>query len=693
MSFTNRLIHEKSPYLLQHARNPVDWFPWGEEAFTKARRENKCIFLSIGYSTCHWCHVMERESFENETIAALLNENFVSIKVDREERPDIDRVYMTFVQATTGSGGWPMSVWLTPDLQPFAGGTYFPPRDSPGGAGLPTVLRRVTEAWQKDSKNIRSSARDLMEKLQDFRHTDNTTSLPVAAILSVALKEMEQRFDRQNGGFGSAPKFPRPSELFFLFHEQARGNEDKALSMAAFTLEKMAGGGMHDHLGGGFHRYSVDARWHVPHFEKMLYDQAQLAEAYLIGGQMTGRADFHQVARGILDYVRRDLMSPGGGFYSAEDADSLPRADASEKIEGAFYVWTEAEIAAALTAAEAGVFKLTYQIQEQGNVARDSDPRGELAGNNVLHRQKRLASTAEEKLLDSARARLLQIRNQRPRPHLDDKIITAWNGMMISAFARGHQILDEPLYYEAARQAALFLEKHLQGNDGLLRCWRGEASPVPAFAEDHACLIRGLLDLYESDFDTRWLKWALELQEQQDRQFRDETDGLYFNSNGRDDSVLLRLKESYDGAEPSANALAALNLQRLGHWLGQPVCIERGRQILQSLSQQLQRSPATGPLALAALRISQAAPRQIVIAGDPAAADTLLLLRKIRRQFRPGTVLVVVDDDFHREFPAAQAGFYGTLKRIAGRATAYVCENCTCQLPVTDPEKLWQILL
>ncbi len=487
-SFTNHLASEKSPYLLQHQHNPVDWYPWGETAFRKAKEENKPIFLSIGYSTCHWCHVMAHESFENAEIAKVMNEHFINIKVDREERPDVDRVYMTFVQATTGGGGWPMSVFLTPDLKPFVGGTYFPPEGKFGRPGFKTVLERVARGWQEDRKGIVEAGNQVVEQLREYAKNETADSGAVdAAVLETALAQLSRTFDEEWGGFGDAPKFPRPSTLNFLFRMVARERAKAAgtamptaLKMALHTLDKMADGGMHDHLGGGFHRYSVDRFWHIPHFEKMLYDQAQLTcsylDAYLIvtgiaagsGPDKTAidAARYGAIAQDILDYVQRDMTDPKGGFYSAEDADSLLAHGQPAHAEGAFYVWSKSEIDEALGDDDAKVFNRFYGVEADGNAPAGSDPHGEFKGKNTLIQRLTVAEAANQfgkseaetnAMLDRSRAKLLAKRKERPRPHLDDKIITAWNGLMISAFARGAQVLGDAAYLESAQRAAKFI--------------------------------------------------------------------------------------------------------------------------------------------------------------------------------------------------------------------------------------------
>src|SRR5581483_1902631 len=465
---TNRLAREKSPYLLQHADNPVDWFPWGEEAFAKARAENKPIFLSIGYSTCHWCHVMAHESFESEETAALMNREFVNVKVDREERPDVDRVYMTFVQATTGHGGWPMSVWLTPNLQPFVGGTYFPPEDRHGHPAFRKVIAGIANAWKQNREQIVEQGERIIEVLRESQNAAPDSRKIDNDVLDKAFEQFSRTFDAHEGGFGSAPKFPRPATFNFLTRYYARARNQRALDVDLFTLRKMAAGGMHDHLGGGFHRYSVDRYWHVPHFEKMLYDQAQLAVAYLEAFQITQDRQFESVARDILDYVLRDMTSAEGGFYSAEDADSLLEHGKPEHAEGAFYVWTEKEIDDVL-GDEAEAFKLHYGVQENGNAPDGSDPQREFVGKNILIER---GVAQDRQSLARSREKLLSIRCKRPRPHLDDKIIAAWNGLMISAFARAGAALNEPKYLDAAKRAAEFIRQNLWQNEILFRSYR-----------------------------------------------------------------------------------------------------------------------------------------------------------------------------------------------------------------------------
>ena len=698
----NRLIREKSPYLLQHAHNPVDWYPWGEEAFAEARKEHKPIFLSVGYSTCHWCHVMAHESFENAAIAKMLNEHFVCVKVDREERPDVDRVYMTYVQATTGGGGWPMTVWLTPDLKPFFGGTYFPPQQ------LTAIANKIAEVWNADRAKVMASSDQVVETLRKGAQPRGSAQDQLGTGLrEKAFQQIAASFDDNLGGFGSAPKFPRPVTFDFLYHFYANHPESqegrRALEMALFTLRHMAAGGIHDQLGGGFHRYSVDLFWHVPHFEKMLYDQAQLAVAYSTAFQITHEPQYESTARDILDYVRRDLTDPDGGFYSAEDADSLVAAGKPEHAEGAFYVWTVDEIARALGPERAKLFDYRFGVVKDGNAPDGSDPRGEFKGKNILIQRYSLAETAkkfgmiEEKAaasLAACRRLLLAERDERPPPHRDDKILTAWNGLMISAFSRAAQVLDDPGYREAATRAATFVRQNLyrEQDHTLLRSYRDGAGAVEGFADDYAFLIQGLLDLYETTFDPKWLEWAITLQARQDALFWDEAAGGYFTTTGKDASILLRSKEDYDGAEPSPNSVAALNLLRLAQMLGRADWRARAGKTMRAFSAQLEQSPSAMPQMLVALDWLRAKPKQIVIAGQPDAPDTRALLREVNRRFIPDKIVLLADGGAGQRFFADHVDFMKDVVPLKGRATAYVCENFVCQLPTSDVTTIARLL-
>jgi len=737
---TNRLAQEKSPYLLQHAHNPVDWYPWGKEAFAKARSENKPIFLSIVYSTCHWCHVMAHESFENEEVAATMNREFVNIKVDREERPDVDRVYMTFVQATTGGGGWPMSVWLTPDLKPFVGGTYFPPEERYGQPAFKTVLERVATAWKENHDKIVEQGGRIVAALRESQSTAAAEGKIDAAVLDAAFQQIDRSYDPKEGGFGNAPKFPRPVTLNFLtrfyVRDPKRESGKHALEMTLFTLRKMAAGGMHDHIGGGFHRYSVDRYWHVPHFEKMLYDQAQLAGAYLDAFQITRDQQYEVVARDVLDYVARDMTSKEGGFFSAEDADSpagIGDPGHEKTAEGAFYIWTKKEIDAALGDA-AEIFDFHYGVQPHGNAPEGSDPQDEFRGKNILIERHTIAETAKHfgntgilsasrtdssrgepvrpagvsppdpesgqaarDLLKRCREKLFSIRSKRPRPHLDDKIIAAWNGLMISAYARGAQVLDEPRYLEIATRAAKFLRTNLYGEKSklLYRNYRGGRSDIEGFADDYAFVIQSLLDLYEASFDVEWLKFAIQLQETQDRLFFDEKNGGYFSTSGKDESVFLRMKDDNDGAEAAASSVAALNLLRLAQFRDDPAAAgaERARKTIDAFATTLSHFPSAMPLMLVALDYSLSKPRQIVIAGKRDAPETKALVKEVHRHFLPNTVLFLADGAEGQGYIGEKNEAIRAMSPIDGKPAAYVCENFTCKAPVTDPKQLGDLLL
>ena len=697
----NRLIHEKSPYLLQHAHNPVDWYPWGPEAFQKAQTQKKPIFLSIGYSTCHWCHVMERESFENSTVADILNRYYVSIKVDREERPDVDRVYMTFVQSTTGSGGWPMSVFLTPDRKPFLGGTYYPPDDRYGRPGFASLLVRIAKIWEENPEKILDQGSQFTQAIEaHLREAQSIESSPLKLDwLENGYRQLASGYDPEEGGFTPAPKFPRPAVFNFLLRYWLRNKKTYSLDMVEFTLRKMARGGIYDHLGGGFHRYSVDARWHVPHFEKMLYDQAQLTVAYTEVFQATADSEFARVVRETLDYVLRDLTSPEGGFYSAEDADSLPEPSATEKREGAFYVWTQQELDRVLTPDESLLFRRMYGVERTGNVAAASDPHRELTGRNVLFLQNdleliaKLTGKSEEEisqLVSAARQKLKSIRDQRPRPHLDDKIVTAWNGLMISGLAKAYQVLGEGRYLVAAQRASEFLQRNLYQHR-LLRSYRGTAGTTYGFAEDYAFLIQGLLDLYEADFDVRWLVWAGELQVQMNALFADPKGGYFSTEEGASD-ILFRMKEDHDGAEPSANSVAAMNLARLARIFDRKEFQHSAARIVGAFHPALDRMAAALPQMLAALDASITEPMQIVVAGQRGQPETAKLLSVIRSRYIPNKVVLLADGGEGQDWLTQHIEALRLIGPVQGKSAAYVCRNFTCDLPITEPEQLARLL-
>ena len=698
----NRLAKEKSPYLLQHSCNPVDWYAWGEEAFAKARRENKPIFLSIGYSTCHWCHVMERESFEKEEIAAVLDEHFVSIKVDREELPNVDRVYMTFVQATTGSGGWPLSVWLDPDLKPFFGGTYFPPDARFGRPGFKDVLLRLAEVWQKDREKLVTLGNRNIESLREHMAGEKESGELSASFLDAGSSYYSVSYDSKLGGFGGAPKFPRPVNLNFLLRYYARTGGELALQMALHTLHEMAKGGMYDHVGGGFHRYSVDSRWHVPHFEKMLYDQGQLVVSYLEAYQITQDRFYSEVARDILDYVLRDMTHPEGGFYSAEDADSIiDPAHPEEKGEGAFYVWTQEEIEKILGQKEAELIAYHFGVHSGGNVLED--PHGEFPGKNILYVAHSAAESAShfgisedevDRKLSKARKKLFDARAGRPRPHLDDKILAGWNGLMISACAKAFQVFGEARYLQAARRAVeMVLEKLIVSESGRLkRRYREGEAAFEAAAEDYAFLIQGLLDLYEASFEIRWLQAAVALQEKQLELFWDPEGGGFFSNTGEDPSILLRMKDDYDGAEPSSNSISALNLLRLAQMSDRDEWQQKAQSVMQAFADRLKQSPQALPQMLVALDYFLSKPKQIIIAGKPGAQDTKAILDVVHGRFFPNKILLLADGAEGQAKLSERLSVISTMIPLKGKATAYICENFACQLPTADPTVVAKLL-
>jgi uncharacterized protein YyaL (SSP411 family) len=707
----NRLAAERSPYLLQHADNPVDWYPWSDDAFTRARREGKPIFLSIGYSTCHWCHVMAHESFENDEVAAILNREFVPIKVDREERPDVDRVYMTFVQATTGAGGWPMSVWLTPELKPFYGGTYFPPTSRWGRPGFTEILEEIARVWRDDRLRVVQSAEGLTARLREHgagaagRRAGPGDPLGTVESLAAGVAQYRQAFDGRHGGFGSAPKFPRPVELLFLLREHARAGQPGALEMVLESLRAMALGGMRDHLGGGFHRYSVDAAWRVPHFEKMLYDQAQLVLACLEASQASSDDFFAAVAEDTLAYVRRDLAHPEGGFYSAEDADSVPPEHAGEAgahaSEGAFYIWADEEIGA-LLGPDAEVARLRFGIEARGNAPQD--PQGEFVNKNLLYTARSMDEVARatgrsvdevSSALARAREALFAVRARRPRPHLDDKVLTSWNGLMIAAFARAARVSPgENRSLDTARRAALFIKERLwrEAEGTLLRRYRAGEAAIEGYCEDYAALIWGLLELFQSDPDPAWLDWAVRLQRRQDELFWDEEGAGWFSTTGRDPSVLLRMKEDYDGAEPSASSMSLMNLLALAHWTADASFRDRLERGLRRYGTDVSPYARVAPLALAALSTYHAGVSQVVIVGPAGRQDTEALRRVLARHYLPFAVAVTVQPGEHQSRVSRALPFIEPMSMREGRATAYVCREFVCREPVTDPEAFARVL-
>ena len=678
----NHLAHEKSPYLQQHAYNPVDWYPWGDEAFAKARRENKPIFLSIGYSTCHWCHVMERESFENDSVAALFNRGFVCIKVDREERPDVDREYMTAIQAMGLGGGWPLNVFLTPDLKPFFGGTYFPPDSRSGRPGLIQMLPQIERAWIERRPELEQAGSQVLRHLASLSAPDSG-SADRLRLFDLAYASFERSEDAEHGGFGSEPKFPTASNLAFLLRYWARDPRahNRARDMVVRQLDAMRAGGIHDQLGGGFHRYSTDRSWLVPHFEKMLYDQAQLAWAYLEAFQVTRTREYAETARGVFTYVSRDLTSSDGAFYSAEDADS-------EGEEGKFYVWRPAEIEAALGPSDASLFELRYGVTPAGNFERGASIVHENVSLEAVAKRFGLSPDDAGRRLAEARGKLLAVRAKRVRPRRDEKVIAAWNGLMISAYARGARILGETDLAARAERAADFAWSHLYDPQvqALKRRWRdGEAAGEGQLA-DYADLARGFIDLYEATYEPKWLSRAVWLTEIEVKRFGDAHDGGLFDSPAGDPHVSIRFKESSDGAELAGNSIALANLELLGTLLDREEWRSKAGKGFDHFARKLADSPTKMAQMLAAMDLEQSIPRHVVIAGDPADPATRAMLREFDRRFLPHDLLLLAGAGEARKRLEGLAPFVEPLTRTRGTATAYVCVNYACQLPTTDPK-------
>jgi hypothetical protein len=684
----NRLVFEKSPYLLQHAGNPVDWFPWGEEAFAKAAAEDKPVFLSVGYSTCHWCHVMEEESFEDPEVAELLNEHFVAIKVDREERPDVDQLYMTITQAMTGSGGWPMTVVMTPDRRPFFAGTYFPKRGRFGRQGMMELLPALADAWKKDRENVLATAGRVVDFLGSRQGASAKAEAPGREVLDAAYTSLARSYDRLNGGFGSAPKFPVPHNLRFLLRYWHRTGEERALTMVVETLEAMRRGGSWDHVGFGFHRYSTDAEWLLPHFEKMLYDQALLATAAIEAWQATGNEGLRRTAEEILAYVLRDMTSPQGGFYSAEDADS-------EGEEGLFYLWTPEELREVLGTEDGNLAIRIFGVVREGNF-RDQSTR-QTTGKSILHLRNPVSTTASDlgirpvelvDRLESIRARLFAVREKRIHPLKDDKVLTDWNGLTIAAMAMAARAFGEPRYEEAARRAADFVLTELRDGDGkLLKRWRSGEAAHDAVLDDYAFLVLGLLELYEANFDVRYLRAALELTETMVVHFHDEERGGFFLSpSGRSD-LLVRPQEFYDGAIPSGNSIAALDLLRLARITGDPRWEELASGALAAASGAIRSAPHAHTQHLIALDFALGPTFEVVIAGDLGSDDTGTMLSALRRPFLPNKV-VMLRPSGDSPAIASVAEYVGGFRSLDGKATAYVCQNFQCQLPTTSIAKM-----
>jgi uncharacterized protein len=693
---TNRLAREKSPYLLQHAHNPVDWFAWNDDAFEKARRESKPIFLSIGYSTCHWCHVMERESFEDGKIGKFLNEHFVSIKVDREERPDVDKIYMTFVQSTTGGGGWPLNVFLAPDLKPFFGGTYFPPDARHGRPGFLQLLRQISSLWSEKKNEIAASAAEIHARLESaMTNSAQADSSLSADVLKNAADIFKSSYDSIHGGFGGAPKFPQPSIPSFVLRVAKRFHDDEAVKIVLHTCDKMAAGGIHDQLGGGFSRYAVDAEWLVPHFEKMLYDNAQLAQLYLDAFLISGDARHAEIVRDVLDYVLRDMTHPGGGFFSAEDADS-------EGHEGKFYCWTKDELSRLLSPEEFNVAAKHFGITAEGNFVDHSHPQP-LAGQNVLSivnpirgSEREFAQTSkinepthvggyDEELLASAKQKMLAARAKRIRPHLDDKILASWNGLVLGAFARAGIVLAEEKYLAAAAKNLQFIREKLwdEKSKTLFHRWRDGERDHVQLLEAYAFLLSGLIDLYEATLEPKHLDFAIELAETMLAKFYDAENGGFWQSAADSKDLILRVKDDYDGAEPSGNSVATLSLLKLGAITGRKIFTDAAEKTLRLFAHRLQNFPQAMPFMLCALDFQLQEPRRVVIVGNNGAAEFQNLLRAAHSVYQPDKIIsgnVGAVEAFSKTLP------------VKNGAVVYLCAGNSCQPPTAEVAKVKELL-
>ena len=682
----NRLIHEKSPYLRQHVDNAIWWYPWGEEAFQAAREENKPVFLSIGYSTCHWCHVMEGDSFADEAVAAMLNEHFIAIKVDREERPDVDQIYMDILLAMRGQGGWPVSMFLTAERVPFMGATFIPRERF-----IP-LLRQIATLWKNERSRIEEIGLGVSAWLAQEENSGFANApLPHEDVLRRYFHQIQQSFDSHYGGFGQHTKFPNVMQLRLLLRIHKRTNHQKALEMARKTLDGMARGGIHDHLGGGFHRYSTDRKWRIPHFEKMLYDNALLSLVYLEAYQVTRNEEYATVARRTLDYVLRDMTHPLGGFYSAEDADS-------EKTEGKFYVWTEKELRQVLTPREFERIARVYHVTIEGNFNPEARIQAieEKAGMKSVKQANILFVDVDaelpdltEPLLRQAHQKLFEVRAKRVRPHLDDKILSAWNGLMISAMAKGYQTLREQKYLDAARKAARFLLDNMRKSDGsLLRRWRNGAVEYNGYLNDYAYLIQGLLSLYQSDFDRYWYQSALELQKRQDALFRDEINGAYFFSDGRDATLLQRKKTFSDNSLPSGNAIAVLNLLQIADLSLQWELRKKAARIISHHGLQMMENPVLYSQMLVGLDYLLDRAKEIALIGPPQHESTQRIVKALHRQFLPNKVLAMGPPVEEQQDADTTIPLLFNKPMFQGEPTAYVCENNICRLPTHDLKKI-----
>jgi len=676
---SNHLIHESSPYLLQHAHNPVNWYPWGEEVFARAKREDKPILLSIGYSTCHWCHVMEEESYSSPEVGKVLNKAFIAIKVDREERPDIDQVYMQAAQMMTGSGGWPLNILMTPDKQPFFAATYLPRHTRFGRIGLVELAGRVHDLWQHDRTKLLQPVSQLEDALTRMNHAESDNTAPDKRIIAGAYQELDHTFDAKHGGFGGAPKFPSAQNLLFLLRYWHQTGDKKALVMMEKTLTAMRAGGMFDQIGFGFHRYSTDNHWLLPHFEKMLYDQAMLIIAYAEAYQATGKTEYAETVREIIAYVLRDMRSAQGGFYSAEDADS-------EGVEGKFYVWTEKEMVSVLGKDDAVFAASVFGVTADGNI-HDEATGQQTGANNVLHMAHTPVSGQDKVRLEHIRKKLFAVREKRVHPFRDDKILTDWNGIMIAALAIAGRKLNEPAYTRAARKAADFLLLHLRKKDGrLLHRFRKGNAGIMAKLDDYTFLVWGLIELYETDFDVQDLQTAMGLNTDMLKHFSAPQGGLYFTADDAQ-ALLVRPMTAYDSAIPSGNSVAMMNLIRLARMTGDTELEQRAAGIIGAFSQEVTRLPSAFTYMMSAFMFAEDHSYEVVLAGNRASVDGKAMLHAIRKRFIPNKVVLWQNGQL-----AKLAPYTAKQKALGGKATAYVCENFQCNLPVTDPEQALKLL-
>lgn len=674
----NRLAAEKSPYLLQHAYNPVDWFAWGSEAFARAKAENKMVFLSIGYSTCHWCHVMERESFENEAVAELLNRDFISIKVDREERPDIDHVYMSAVQAMTRSGGWPLSVFLTPSGDPVTGGTYFPPQDKWGRPGMTTILPRIAQMWKSEGAQMAESGRELTAILEKTSESGGKAEWNV--ISEKCYRHFEASFDEANGGFGGAPKFPRSHELSWLLRYWKKTKNPAAFEMVRKTLDAMAKGGIYDHLAGGFHRYATDEAWLVPHFEKMLYDQAMISRTYLEMFQASRDPFYADVARDIFTYVLRDMTDAEGGFYSAEDADS-------EGEEGKFCVWRPEEIKNILGEEDARLFCDFYGVTDEGNFEHAASILNQKESPESFAAARGINPDGLIRKFQECRVKLFKARKKRVQPLKDDKILTAWNGLMISSFAYGARVLDEPLYLKAAQRAGRFILEKMTVNGRLFRRSRLGETAIAGFQDDYAFLALGFLDLYETSLDLFWLEKARWLLSEMVRLFWDKKNGGFFYTADDAEILVVRPKEYYDGAVPSGNSAGLLAVLRFYRMSGETLWNEYAEKLMSVHSGPCSAHPAAFPFFLAAADWASGAVREIVLAGNKEEEDFEIFRKILNERFSPlETVVYSPEDEKERAMLKSLSAFASEKKSLNGKGAVYICRNYVCHRPVTTPE-------